>query len=369
MVFGTNGFGYRASSSSFLRDAFGDAHDNTPQTSNLSLMARVTGVNFTAGLPQAAALPVNTATSFSGLENQKQAAQGAEAQIAEAGAKFESAVASVQNVVYAALEQSVDQMNAENPMGRPISTGAAAASIAPQPMSGSFDVASAVFGDSIMGGATSRVVQAIGELGPEFTRLSPEQQSKLLSHMHSLMTDPQNPQNPNRSVEGDLTYDFSGIKPEELKQLLMPAELHPEGQTIKTAQHAIEHDVIDPLAGHDVVASVSEGDTAKNLTALASSGVNIEQVLPSDLLEDVAVAVTPLAEADAPAIAEAEEPVDIDVTEIELLASALPETTVETSELVPESPEMTTLRRALEPAPTAAPGTDWVRKIDVANAY
>jgi len=296
-----------------------------------TLMQRVTGMNFTNELPNVADISVNSSASIAGVDSQLDIANGLSADVDRIESQFETAVQDVQNVVLGALEQAADEMN--------INLGVAAASIIPSASSGSFDVAGTLVSDMAFGGPASKIAEAITELGGEFRKLPPEKQSELLDRMYANLNDTNNPNNPNRVPgTGELKYDFSTIKPEELKGLLVPPEAHPEGKMIADVKKSLEEDVTAPLAESDPVKTVMEGDTARNIENLTEGGMAVETIVSTEVVKEYVEVVRTEDWASGEPLfddrdVEADEPYDMmDATEVSLHSGSLGETMVPTVE-------------------------------------
>jgi hypothetical protein len=265
-----------------LSGAFsGVAAEQPQQSSQLSTMARVTGINFTANLPNVSATTVNTTnTSLAGLDSQLDQANGAKANITEAAGKFDAALKNVQNVLYDTIADVAKDQG--------LNGVAAAAAVGPAPQTTLVDAVAAVGSDMAFGGPISSSMTALNTLSHELQSLNDEQRSRLLAEVHARLTPSQDFVGQSVAPQVESDYDFSGITPDEIQQLLLPPALHPEGKTILDARKHVEQNILSPLEGSDPIATINEGDTAKNLEPFIQSGMNVAEFVDLEVLQEVA---------------------------------------------------------------------------------
>lgn len=284
--------------------------------SNLSIMARVTGTNFTQNLPDVSNNAVNTVTSVAGLSAQLNDANGAKATILEAKGQFESTLKNVQNLIYDTIFDAAP--------GQGLNSIAAIKTLGPGPNTGIADVALEVSSDAAIGGTASAIITAYNMLSAEFIKLTPDKRDELLAEVHARLTPSQDFAGQKKAPQVKSDYDFTSIKPKDLEAILLPPENHPEGVVINNALKHVDEHRLAPLENHNVIASLADGDTAKKVEALKDSGVDITQVLKPEFV--AAVAAPELETGDVANAAQDQEPAGLDAAGIALAASALPET-------------------------------------------
>ncbi len=231
-----------------------------------TVMQKLSNTDHIASLPlvNTSALKVDAGKSISDMKGIAATAQMSKEQAVKVGSNFASEVKQAQTATMEAMNQAAKSIG--------IDRNAAALTVLPTPATSHMSAGASMGADLALGGCASTVtmaMQAMSEIRNECKKLPPNVEAQLMDKMLTLLT-------PQKDAQGAVIspavvpndFDFEALKPEDLKELLLPPEQHPEGKIIADMIH--ELDEVIELHGH-VIENEHDVVTADKVEAAITS--------------------------------------------------------------------------------------------------